>query len=295
MMLMKINSSFLMTFVISLFLFTTIVAATPGMPHQFFGEVTINGDPAPDGTAIEAKIDGATITSKTSIGGAYGQNPASIFYVTDQQNNNDGKTITFYVKDKEAGTFTFINGHVDELNLAITVSVSTPPTDDNSGGGSGGSGGGTTCTPDWECDQWGPCVDDSQVRECSDNNNCNKDTNKPVEEQECQTIDVEGPITICEFGSFVCRDSDLYKCNIEQTEWDFVKTCSLGCDEAHCIGESNEVVADNDLVGMFFTNPILSAAGIIIFLLIIGGIVYFLKRGKGTTTGAVTTEVNKTL
>ena len=288
---MKINSSFLMTFVVSLFLFTTIVAATPGIPHQFMGDVAINGDPAPDGTVIKAKIDGVTITSKTTIGGVYGQDPASIFYVTDDQNTNSGETITFYVDDVEAATFTFINGHVDRLDLAITKSVPTPPVDDggNTGGG-GGSGGGTVCTPDWECGQWGPCVDDTQVRACSDNNNCNKNTNKPVETQECVTIEVEGPITVCELNSYVCRESDLYKCGNEQTEWEFVKTCVLGCDEAHCIGESNEPVADNDLVGMFFANPIISATGIIIFLLILTGVAYLWKRKSN-----VKSEVNKTL
>ena len=280
------------SFVISLFLFVGVASAIEGMPHQFWGTVTINDAPAPDGSTLTAKIDGLEV-SKCKIqggviyvpcvttGGVYGQDPSTLLFVIDKQNSNSGKTITFYVNDVEAATATFINGNSTNLNLAVTIE--TPPEDNNDGGNTGGGGGGggaPSCTSDWECEQWGPCVDDTQVRACSDNNNCNKNTNKPVETQECVTIEVEGPITVCELNSYVCRESDLYKCGNEQTEWEFVKTCNLGCEEAHCIGESNEPIADNDLVGMFFANPVVSATGIIIFLLILTGVAYVWKRKK---------------
>jgi len=283
----------LTSFVISLFLFIGVASAVPGIPHWFSGDVTINGEPASDNSVITIKINGVEVASTTTVGGVYGKLPATPgFYVPDENNNNNGKTITFYVNGVEAATYTYSNGNITVLDLSVTIE--TPPVDDGGGTttttGGGGGGGAPSCTSDWECGQWGPCVDNSQVRECSDNNNCGKNTNKPVETQECVTTEVEGPITVCELNSYVCRESDLYKCGNEQTEWEFVKTCVLGCDEAHCIGESNEPVADNDLVGMFFANPIISATGIIIFLLILTGVAYLWKRKSN-----VKSEVNKTL
>ena len=39
-----------------LLLLALSVSAVPGVPHRFFGSVTINGEPAPDGSFIEAII-----------------------------------------------------------------------------------------------------------------------------------------------------------------------------------------------------------------------------------------------
>ncbi len=43
----------------------------------------------------------------------------------------------------------------------------------------------TTCTPNWTCTAWSTCSNSSQVRTCTDSNNCGVTTNKPAETQSC--------------------------------------------------------------------------------------------------------------
>ncbi|MBI2451471.1 putative metal-binding motif-containing protein, partial [Candidatus Pacearchaeota archaeon] len=62
--------------------------------------------------------------------------------------------------------------------------ISPPP-----GDGSGGGGGGTTpraCIVEWTCTSWSDCINGTQIRSCSDNNNCTAQSNKPTERQECR-------------------------------------------------------------------------------------------------------------
>ncbi|MBU2520585.1 MAG: hypothetical protein KKB03_05090, partial [Nanoarchaeota archaeon] len=70
-----------------------------------------------------------------------------------------------------------------------------------------------------------------------------------------------------------------------------VKSCLEGCESGSCIEDSNgELGTGGGLVGMFLANPIISATGIIIFLLILTGVAYLWKRKSN-----VKSEVNKTL
>ena len=41
------------------------------------------------------------------------------------------------------------------------------------------------CTTDWQCTDWGECVDDVKTRTCTDANSCGTDTGKPEESKEC--------------------------------------------------------------------------------------------------------------
>ncbi len=43
------------------------------------------------------------------------------------------------------------------------------------------------CTPEWQCTEWSICVDSYQTRQCSDQNNCGADSNKPDEIQSCDS------------------------------------------------------------------------------------------------------------
>jgi len=70
--------------------------------------------------------------------------------------------------------------------------------EDNSGTSEepGGTTGRTTnnpyiqedlCTPDWNCSEWENCSNELQYRTCFDVNECNNNTDKPLEERDCQT------------------------------------------------------------------------------------------------------------
>ncbi|MFH1607857.1 MAG: hypothetical protein ABIA78_01865 [archaeon] len=136
----KITLTLFFVFILSL---TFVMAFGPGVPHQFYGDVSYNGAPAPNGVSVVAKIDGVVIVATTtSLEGKYGYNP--LFLITDPEGTYEGKTIEFYVKDINTGsTAIFENGGSTQLNLAVTVtSPTTPPSSggDSSGGGGGGGG-----------------------------------------------------------------------------------------------------------------------------------------------------------
>ncbi len=42
-----------------------------------------------------------------------------------------------------------------------------------------------SCEDEWTCGNWEDCVDDKQTRVCTKINDCEKNDNKPVEEQAC--------------------------------------------------------------------------------------------------------------
>lgn len=153
------------SFVIVLFLsmmFVPSVFAIPGFPHEFYGEVSINGASAPDGTLISAQITGKTVITNIqnpveTVNGNFGIDDLPLLV---QGEDLEGSTIKFYVNGVDSGqtkTFTY-GGGPTEVNLSVTITQTTPPGGGGSSGGgssgdgstgSGSSGGGTTpTTPD---------------------------------------------------------------------------------------------------------------------------------------------------
>ena len=61
---MVTNSLKMMVFLV---LLCSFALAIPGIPHQFYGTVTVNGANAPDGTLVVAKIDGVEVSSGTTV------------------------------------------------------------------------------------------------------------------------------------------------------------------------------------------------------------------------------------
>ncbi len=57
-----------------------------------------------------------------------------------------------------------------------------------------------TCTPSWECTEWGTCTAGFQNRLCTDKNNCNEISGKPIESKVCGTPDE------CPTGKVLCTD-----------------------------------------------------------------------------------------
>jgi len=138
----------------TLLVLTSAAFAYPGTPNAFYGSVTINGQPAPDGAAVDARINGAVVASTTVSGGKYGYDPA--FYVADPNNTMPGRTISLFVNGVDSGkSSAFCNGCVTNLDLSITQQVSAPAPPAPSGGGGGGGGGGGA--PVVVCEMDGVC------------------------------------------------------------------------------------------------------------------------------------------
>jgi len=203
------NLKFLAITISIFLLFSNIALAVPGGGHLFYGSVTINGSPAPDGTTVTAKINGIDVASKTTSGGEY------YFSVSDPYNIRSGAEISFFVNGVNTGkTAYFCNFCVgiginkEPLNLAITVETQPP------GGGSVSPGGGgfvppggttTTGTPEeeeseeeagpcqvrWLCEDWSECIDGKQTRVCEDVNKCGTEYGKPLMVQPCGEEEIE--------------------------------------------------------------------------------------------------------
>ncbi|MFH1471579.1 MAG: hypothetical protein ABIF85_01650 [Nanoarchaeota archaeon] len=186
-----------------------------GLPNQFWGTVTINGAPAPEGTSITAKINGVLSGSATTSGGSYNlivDNP------TDNNIGNLGDTVLIYVNGVQAGSDFFVEGGSTQVDLAITVL--TPSSNPSGGSGSGGGGGGSSgrsapastnnvqttppvnnaasssasatpsgpCRERWICDAWSACNKDGiQKRNCVDANKCGTIDDLPMSSQPCAT------------------------------------------------------------------------------------------------------------
>jgi PKD repeat protein len=105
---------------------TTPILAIPQPSHQFYGTVTIAGEPAPDGTLIEAVINTTVYATTTTLDGKYGYTP--IFKVpaddpdtSQKEGGKDGDIVHFYVARTYATNYTFASGATTRLDLAITA------------------------------------------------------------------------------------------------------------------------------------------------------------------------------
>ena len=112
----------------------------PGIPHAFYGAVTINGVAAPWGAMVEARgvgvltgVSGNPIAA--SPAGQYGGPGAFDPKLIAQGSITDGTTITFYVDGFAAqcaepngawlDSYPFKSGVVTQLNLRVEVATST--------------------------------------------------------------------------------------------------------------------------------------------------------------------------
>ena len=91
------------------------VSAQPLIPHAFYGSVTIGGEPAPLGTVVSAKVNGADSGSVTTWEqGRYGwgegvpPEEAKANLLVQGEHISNGDTVEFYVngvKADQAHTF----------------------------------------------------------------------------------------------------------------------------------------------------------------------------------------------
>ena len=124
-------------------LLTPVAYAVPLMPHTFYGTVKINGDNAPTGTVVTAKVGGVERGSYTTTEvGKYGS-LAEADHLVVQGDVDEGATIKFYVNSVDTTqTASFIpGGGPTELNLTVTISAV------DGGDGVGGGGAATPAGP----------------------------------------------------------------------------------------------------------------------------------------------------
>jgi len=102
------------------------------MPHGFYGDVTIGGNPALDGTVVSAHI-GSLSWSTTTSDGKYGYSPAFMIPADDpatpaKDGGVNGDEIVFKVEDMvattdPAGPILFQSGGIDQVNLSIAAAL----------------------------------------------------------------------------------------------------------------------------------------------------------------------------
>ena len=95
--------------------------ASPGIPNQFYGTLTINGKTAASGYTVTAKDNGVDSGASTTTDsqGRYGYSAALIVP------GNQGDSITFFVNGVQAGqTATFQPGAITNLPLTVSGTVS---------------------------------------------------------------------------------------------------------------------------------------------------------------------------
>jgi len=189
------NIKILLSAVILTALFSNLALAMP-VGHQFYGIVTFNGSPAPDGATIVAKVNGVEVLSTTTQDGKYGYNP---LFIVSLDSKYSGNTIYFFVSGNQANeNYQFCLEYVciTNLNLTATSGTSPPQSGSSSGTLSGGTNGGTTggtisetqiqaCQEKWVCSDWSACVGGIQTRTCNDQNNCGTRSNEPFSSQPC--------------------------------------------------------------------------------------------------------------
>jgi len=105
------------------------VWALPGFPHRFLGQVTVNGEPAPEGLTVSAQINGITYeTGATDSLGRYGRDNADLFQVPfddpdvpGKEGGVNGEAVNFLVNGVPCGNAVFQSGNITELNLDVVL------------------------------------------------------------------------------------------------------------------------------------------------------------------------------
>ena len=111
------------------------LADMPTLPHQFWGTVSIEGEPAGAGVTVSAEIGGVTFTCESGVTdaqGRYGMDPDDPFYVPSDNPETpakdggvNGDEVIFKVNNVVAtktvlrGPSTFEAGGASEVNLSI--------------------------------------------------------------------------------------------------------------------------------------------------------------------------------
>lgn len=141
----------------------------------FYGDVTIDGSAAIDGTVVEAEIQESGISDSDVVSGGE--------YSIILEGGNDGESVVFSVNGEDVETVEYREYDSTELDLV----VGDVPSESPSSSPQRSPSGSVTCTEDWECRGWGSCVGDVQIRSCVDKNNCGTIVTKPEIRKNCDS------------------------------------------------------------------------------------------------------------
>ncbi|MCL0056543.1 Ig-like domain-containing protein [Dehalococcoidia bacterium] len=114
-------------FLLVSFLATPVLASVPPLPHAFWGDLTINGEPAPVGTTVEARVQGGLVGIPgnpliTTEQGKYGGPGAFDPKLIVQGDIEPGAIIEFYVNGFKADqTYEFTPGGITRLDLSVVI------------------------------------------------------------------------------------------------------------------------------------------------------------------------------
>ena len=100
-----------------------LAQAPPPRPPVFGGTITVDGNPAGDGTTVTALIDGTRVASTTAEAGNY-----ALYIPQPRGKRFRGKDITFMIGDsgaREIGSWEADGG--EELNLTAVIGQPPPP------------------------------------------------------------------------------------------------------------------------------------------------------------------------
>jgi len=125
------NKLYILFGMLAMILLSSAAFAGPGIPHQFYGTIYVNGVAAPDNTVLIAAVESdeySTITTSSY----FGKDPSPIFYVPDPNGDRTGETIYFSVGGKAVVSHVFedCGGNLcletgnccyDELNFELTT------------------------------------------------------------------------------------------------------------------------------------------------------------------------------
>lgn len=106
-----------------------IGAQPPPLPHAFFGNLTIDDEPAPIGTMVEARGEGVRTEVQgnpivTTEEGRYGSPDPLKPKLIVQGTITDGTTLTFYVNGKSTKqTWEWRTGEVNQVDLTLSTSA----------------------------------------------------------------------------------------------------------------------------------------------------------------------------
>ena len=106
------------------------VSALLLIPHAFYGNIIINGEPAPIGTVVEARCQGVTVGVSgnpimTSEVGKYGsESELGVKLIVQGEEIEGNPVISFYINGHLADqTYNWQTGEITRLDLSVTIST----------------------------------------------------------------------------------------------------------------------------------------------------------------------------